>query len=143
MVQLGLGECGRAAPEAATGPRCGEPVEGAFDDELTVVLGHGCEDVEDEPPAWGGGVDALFEDDEVDSFVLEAADEVEEVLVAAPDPPEPGHHDLVARHKAGKHLREGGAAGECPGGLVDEDPLLWHTGFPESVELVVRVLLPG
>nr|WP_229694340.1 hypothetical protein [Lentzea pudingi] len=60
--------CGDEGPatDAAAGSRGGEAVHRAFDDHLSVVLGQCREEVEHQPPAGAGGVDALFQHDEVD-----------------------------------------------------------------------------
>lgn len=78
-VELARRQCRWLAADAATGASGGEAVHGAFDDHLPVVLG---EEVEHQPPAGGGGIDALFQDDEVDLMGAEPADEFQQVSVS-------------------------------------------------------------
>jgi hypothetical protein len=52
---------GLRPPLQAAGSGGGEAVVGAFDDEVVFELGDGGEQVEEQPPTWCAGVDALGE----------------------------------------------------------------------------------
>jgi hypothetical protein len=59
----------------------------ALDDGFPVELGQGGEEAEQWPAHRGGGVDALFQRDEVDAALVEPGRQAGQVLVAAPDAP--------------------------------------------------------
>jgi len=63
-------EFGFLAAGAAAGAG-GESVDGAFGHEGVLELGDGVEDLEEHAAEGGGGVDALVEDDQVDTAVLQ------------------------------------------------------------------------
>jgi len=52
---------------------------GAFDDELADELGQGGEDVEDQPPAGGGGVQGLVQRAESDAAAAQLGDQADQV----------------------------------------------------------------
>jgi hypothetical protein len=70
-----LVRAGGPAAGPAAGPRGFQAFEGAFADEVGGHLVHGGDDVEQEPSGRGGGVDALFEHDQVDAALVECGGE--------------------------------------------------------------------
>jgi hypothetical protein len=73
------GQHRRPAAAAAAGPSGGQPLGGAFADEVAFELGQGGEDVEDELAAGSGGVDRLLEAAEPDAAVRQAGDGVDQM----------------------------------------------------------------
>jgi len=73
-------------------------------DDLGLKFGKGSQDVEEELPVGRGGIDIVFDGDEVDSSFLEVVDGVDEVAEAAAEPIEFGHDD-------GLEGRVGGSGG--------------------------------
>jgi hypothetical protein len=69
---------------------------GAGDDEFADELGERREDVEDQAPARGRGVERLVQGLEAGPALAELGDHVDEVLERAAVPAEAGHHEGVA-----------------------------------------------
>jgi len=69
----------------------GQALVGVGDDDGANELGERGEDMEDEHPAGGGGVQLLVQGLESDVHALELADDADEVFQTAAEPVE-GHH---------------------------------------------------
>jgi hypothetical protein len=67
-------------PGAATGPGGVQAFAGALDDQLTLELIDRAEDMEDQPPGRGGGVDLLAQDDQANAALAQLVGEREQVL---------------------------------------------------------------
>jgi hypothetical protein len=114
----------------------GESFVGALDDQFALELVDGPEHVEDEPPGGGGGVDALFEHDQVDAARAQRFGKLQQVAKRPCGAREPGDHEGVAGAGVFQGLVEFGAGGEFPGGIVDEDLLAARRG--EGVLVSIR-----
>src|SRR5215203_3508691 len=64
----------------------GKPGLGALANDVALELGKGAEDVEDELPAAGRGVDVLGEALEADALAVELRDGLDQVLEGAAEP---------------------------------------------------------
>ncbi len=148
LVVHGSGELDLTGPElgflaagTAAGAGRDEAVTGAFAHQGMFELGDSPEDLEEHPPGRGGGVDALVEDDQVDTAALKILGQLDEVLEGTPEPVELGDDQLVAGPGDEEGLVEFGPAGEAPGGLVEMD--LVAAGGAQRVMLAVGVLVAG
>src|SRR5215213_1323222 len=92
---LSGGEGFSPAALASSGSGRGKPGLGALADDVALELGKGAEDVEDELPAAGRGVDLLGEALEANALAVELSDRLDEVLQGAAEPIQPPHHQRV------------------------------------------------
>jgi hypothetical protein len=114
---------------------------GADDDEFADELGEGGKDVEDQPPAGGGGVELLVQGGEADLAALEVGDHGDEVFHGAAVPVEAGDDEGVAFGEEGMAGLKLGAQRGLAGLLVGEDPAA--AGLFEGVDLPFEVLATG
>ena len=109
-VQFGL-----AAAGAAAGPGGLEALAGALDDQLALELVDRAENMEDQPPGRGGGVDLLLQDDQADAALAQLVGERQEVLQRPHRPGQPGDEEYVACAQVGRGPVELGASGVLAG----------------------------
>ena len=112
-----------AEPASSTplGPRRGQALAGAGDDQFPDELGQGREHVEHQPPAWSGGVQVLVQRGEADLTPAQLADCGDQILQGTRQPVQrrhhqgvPGRHELQARGQLGP-------VGVAAGLLLGED----------------------
>src|SRR3954452_20221582 len=89
------GEGFSPAALASPGSGRGKPGLGALADDVTLELRKGAEDVEDELPAAGRGVDLLGEALEADTLAVELRDGLDEVLERAAEAVQAPHNKRV------------------------------------------------
>ncbi len=106
------------AAVAAPGPGRGEPVAGAFDDQVVLELGDRGEHVEEQPATRGGGVNALGQRPQPDVTGLQVVDDLLEVAHRASEPL--GHHQGVAGPQVTQRLVQRRALGQRPGRVIGE-----------------------
>ena len=115
--------------------RCRHAREGAFPDELTLELGQGPEDVEDQPATWPAGVDRLGEAHERHPTSLQVPDDLDEVLEGPSEAVESPNHDGVPRSSLGEQVVQRRAGLELAAGPVDEDPIDPSSVQPDREEV--------
>jgi len=135
-VQLGLAAAG--APAGTGGV---EALAGALGDQFALELVDRAEDVEDQPPGRGGGVDVLLEDHQADAALAQLVDEREEVLQRPHRAGQPGDDEHVPLAQVGQGLVQFGALGELAGHLVGEDLVASVGG--QLIDLAVVFLAAG
>ena len=124
----GLSRVGRAHLEprpahAAPGAGSGEPVDGAFDDQVVLELGDRSQHVEEQPAAGGGGVDPLGQGAQPHLPGLQLISERLEVAHRPAEPIQLGDHQGVPGPQVAQRLLQRRALGQRPRRVVDEDLL--------------------
>ncbi len=127
----GLNTVGPA--EAATLPSRGQPGEGALLDEFPFEAGKGPEHVKDQPPAGGGGVNALLHRFEAHSPGFQLPDGLDQMWQRPTQPVQAPHHQRVPRPQVIKHRRQLRTVSPATAGGVRPNP-----GTPRGPQ---RVLL--
>src|SRR3954452_673046 len=79
----------RSAKQPATRSSCLEPCVGALPDEVPLELGQCAEDVEDQFPTAGGGVDLFLEGAEANAPLLQLPDSLDQMRQRAAEPVQP------------------------------------------------------
>ena len=100
-----------------------------------------CRRSEEQPPARGGGVDALAQRPKPDMAGLQVVGDLLEVAHRPPKPVQLGDHQGVAGPQVGQRLVEGDPARQGPGGMVGEG--LLTAGGRQRVGLRLRMLVLG
>src|SRR4051794_20125800 len=127
-----------AAP-ASPGSGRGKPGLGALADDVALELRKGAEDVEDELPAAGRGVDLLGEALEADAAAVKLCDGLDKVLEGAAEAIQAPHHKGVPFPKVREGLREAWAFCSAAADGVGEG--FRAAGFLEGVELEIKCLV--
>ena len=112
---------------------------GPLADQVSLELGQGPEDVEDELPAAGGRVDRLLQAAEADLPRLEGGDRLDQVLERAPQPVELPDDEGVAGPEEGDRFGQSDAFVLDTAGDVGEE--LPAAGLLERVLLEPTVLV--
>src|SRR5215207_20720 len=99
------GEGFAPAALASSGSGRGKPGLGALADDVALELRKGAEDVEDELPAAGRGVDLLGEALEADTLAVEPRDRLDQVLERAAEAIQAPHHQGVPVPQVREGLR--------------------------------------
>jgi hypothetical protein len=123
----------------APGAGGGQAGGGALPDEIALELGQRAEEVEHQPAALRGGVDALAEALEAHAPALEVADDVQQVAQGAAQPVELPDQERVAGAELVEHLRQLRSGRQGAAGGIHEDAVA--AGGAQGVELEVRRLL--
>jgi len=137
----GRGHLELRAAVAAAGPGRGEPVMGAFDDQVVLELGDRGEHVEEQPATRGGGVDALGQRPQPDVMRLQVVGDLLEVAHRASEPVQLGHHQGVAGAQVTQRFVQRRAFGQRPGRVVGEG--LLTTSRRQCVGLRLGMLFAG
>jgi hypothetical protein len=121
-----------------------QPRGGALADQVALELSQGAEDVEDQLPAGGGGVDPLGQALEPNALLGQAGNGVDQVAEAAAEAVEPPDHEGVAGAELFESPVEAGAFRQGAGGGDEVDPSgldaggleasRWRSGFWSRVE---------
>jgi hypothetical protein len=77
------------------------------------------------------------------AVLIEPGRQVQQVLVIAADPPQPGDHDLVPGLEPAQQLIQPGPRGQLPGDLLNHDVARLGPHRGQRVLLRVWVLLAG
>jgi hypothetical protein len=131
----------RPAAAAAASPGSGQPSGGAFADEVAFELGQGCEHVEHQLAARGGGVDRLLEAAEPDPAVGQLGDGVDQVAQGAAEAVQFPDDQGVTGPQLVQDLGEGEAVGAGTAGGLDKHAVA--AGALEGVNLELGLLVGG
>jgi len=114
VAALAAFSLGLRPPGAAAGAGGVQALAGAFHDQLALELVDRAEDMEDQPPGGGGGVDLLLQHDQADAALVQLAGEREEVLERPHGAGQAGDDEHVARAQVGQARSSSGRAAFLP-----------------------------
>jgi hypothetical protein len=141
VTDLFLGHGRRTAEAGATGAGCVQALVGVLHDEFADELRECREHVEDQAPAWGGGVERLVERGEADAMLAQAGDKGDEVPNGAAEPIEGRDDEGVPFVGVVEVLPQFLALRVPAGPLVGDHPIA--TCFGEGVDLPLEQLSLG
>lgn len=127
--------------QAATGAGCRKTGPRALAHQVLLELGQGAEQVEDQPPAAGVGVDRLLDALELRTALLQSLGALEQILQRAAQPIQSPHHQGVASAQIFERAAQTGPIGLGAAGLVAVDALA--AGRREGIVLEIEVLVVG